>query len=378
MTAQTLLVELSTEELPPKALRSLGDAFARLLLEGLRERALVGVDSTSTMYATPRRLAASVTNVLDASLDQPFTQKLMPAAIAFDADGRPTIALARKLQSLGREHLVDASHATNGIDSLVRASDGKTEAVFLRSIAKGRPLDRGLQEALDDTLGKLPIPKVMSYAGPGRYYNDTKFVRPGHQLVVLHGSRIVGVSALGLIAGRHTGGHRFLCRADLEIRSAEAYEPTLEAEGKVIPSFAKRRETIVAQLAVAAAGANVIAPDALLDEVTALVEWPRVYTGGFDPAFLALPPECLVLTMQQNQKYFALSDESGKLQNRFLVVSNIDTQQPEAIVRGNERVLRARLSDAKFFFDQDRRIPLEDRSARLRDIVYHHQLGSVA
>ena len=276
MTVATLLVELFTEELPPKALRSLGDAFAQSLFEGLRQRGFLGADSVSAVYATPRRLAATITNVLDASPDQPLTHKLMPAAVAFDAEGRPTVALTRKLRSLGREHLVQASPQSDATDTLVRAPDGKTETVFLRSMAKGRPLDAGLQEALDEMLGKLPIPKVMSYAGPGGYYNDTKFVRPAHRLVVMHGSRIVGVSAMGLNAGRISAGHRFLGRPDLEIRSAEAYEPTLEAEGKVIPSFAKRRETIAAQLAVAAAGANVIAPAALLDEVTALVEWPRV------------------------------------------------------------------------------------------------------
>ncbi len=374
-----LLVELFTEELPPKALKGLGEAFAETLVEGLRSRNFLTAESVATPYATPRRLAVSVTHVRAVAPDAEVIDKLMPAKVAFGPDGQPTEALSKKLAALGRAHLATAApEAKDGQDRRYTASDGKAEYVYLRSIAKGQPLARGLQEALDTALEKLPIPKVMSYAGAGGYYNDVRFVRPAHRLVALHGAEIVPVSALGLAAGRTTGGHRFLGRADIAIATAEAYAPTLEAEGKVVPSFAARREAIVAGLHEHAAGAQVLMPDALLDEVTALVEWPVVYAGAFDPAFLAVPQECLILTMQQNQKYFALADAHGKLSHRFLLVSNLATGDPSAIVRGNERVLRARLADAKFFYDHDRKARLESRVERLRIVVYHNRLGTQA
>jgi glycyl-tRNA synthetase beta chain len=302
----------------------------------------------------------------------------MPRSVAEDAGGKPTVALERRLQKLGRSRLVGGyPDAWDGPDHLYVATDGKADHVFLRTLAVGQPLERALQEALDAAIERLPIPKTMRYAAPGHYYNDVAFVRPAHRLVALHGRDVVPVRALGLDANRVSAGHRFASRDDLVIGSAEAYAPTLEAEGKVLPSFAARREALVRALLAAAQGSHVIMPDALLDEVTALVEWPAVYAGTFDPAFLAVPQECLVLTMQQNQKYFALAGASGALENRFLVVSNVQTSDPSAIVHGNERVLRARLADAKFFFDQDRRTPLAARIPRLAAIVYHNKLGTL-
>ena len=262
--------------------------------------------------------------------------------------------------------------------TLTREHDGKTESLYYAAVAKGGHLATALQGALDDVLAKLPIPKVMSYAAPGSYYNDVKFVRPAHRLVALHGANVVPVRALDLTAGRVTGGHRFLSGDDIAVATADAYAPTLEAEGKVIPSFAARRAAIVVGLEGAAGNATPIMPDALLDEVTALVEWPAVYAGTFDAAFLDVPQECLILTMQLNQRYFALADDTGKLINRFLLVSNIETTDPSAIVSGNERVLRARLADAKFFFDQDRRQSLESRLPKLACVVYHNKLGTQA
>jgi glycyl-tRNA synthetase beta chain len=376
-TGATLVVELFTEELPPKALKRLGEAFANGIDAGLAGRGFKSAASAVTSYATPRRLGVAITHVLATSPDEPFTQKLMPASVALDAAGKPTVALRRKLESLGRGRLADLwPKAVDGSDSLTIERDGKADAVFLRSIAAGSPLANGLQQALDDTLQKLPIPKVMSYTGAGGYYNDVKFVRPAHRLLALHGDAVVAVKALGLDAGRSTGGHRFLSRPDLAIATAEAYDETLRAEGKVIASFAERRAAIVAGLASAATGATVIMPDALLDEVTGMVEWPVVCEGRFDPAFLTVPQECLILTMQQNQKYFALADGAGKLVPRFLLVSNIETADPDAIVQGNERVLRARLADARFFYDQDRKVRLESRVPKLANVVHHNKLGS--
>jgi glycyl-tRNA synthetase beta chain len=293
-----------------------------------------------------------------------------------------TKAFRKKLESMGRGSLADQwPEKRLGSDEWSIENDGKVDAVFLSSLAAGQPLQRGLEEALDAAIAALPIPKVMSYASSQSPFgrNDVKFVRPAHRLLALHGTEVVPLSCerLRLDAGRITAGHRFLSRGDIEVASADAYEETLEAEGKVVPSFAERRARIVADLDRAAQGAEVIRPDALLDEVTSLVEWPAVYAGTFDAAFLAVPQECLILTMQQNQKYFALKGRDGRLANRFLVVSNLATTDPAAIVQGNERVLRARLADAKFFYDQDRKQRLESRVPKLASIVYHNKLGTL-
>jgi glycyl-tRNA synthetase beta chain len=370
MSERTLVVELLTEELPPKALKRLGEAFADGLASRLRADDFLTDASVVTGYATPRRLAVAITHVRAVAPDKAFKEKLLPVSVAFDAGGNPTPAFVGKLKAKQLSH-VDPN-------SLLRESDGKVEALFYAGIAKGGPLGNALQTALDETLAKLPIPKVMSYAGPGSVRNDVKFVRPAHRLLALHGTDIVPVDALGLHAGRTTSGHRFLARDDLGIATADAYASALEAEGKVIPSFAARRASIVVQLEGAAGDSTPIMPDALLDEVTALVEWPAVYAGTFDAAFLAVPQECLILTMQLNQRYFALRDDAGKLVNRFLLVSNVETQDPSAIISGNERVLRARLADAKFFFDQDRRQPLASRLPKLAAVVYHNKLGTQA
>jgi glycyl-tRNA synthetase beta chain len=366
----TLLVELRTEELPPKSLKRLGEAFAQGLAAGLRERDFLTAGSTVRMFATPRRLAVAIAGVLAVAPDKPFKEKLLPVSVAFDAAGKPTAALLGKLKAKQLTHLDPTS--------LQREHDGKTEVLVYADVAKGGPLINALQSALESAIEKLPIAKVMSYGSVGAYYNNQKFVRPAHGLVALHGTDVIDVHALGLSAGRRSAGHRFLGRPDLDIATADAYEPTLEAEGKVIPDFAKRREAIVTALERASEHAQVIKPDALLDEVTSLVEWPTVYVGTFDRTFLDVPQECLILTMQQNQKYFALADDSGALRHRFLVVSNLPTADPAAIIRGNERVLRARLADAKFFYDQDRRQSLASRLGKLRSIVYHNKLGSQA
>ena len=330
----------------------------------------LAADSIVTTFATPRRLALAITGVRPVAPDKAFKEKLLPVSVAFDTEGKPTQALLGKLKARQLSH-VDPQ-------SLLREHDGKAEALYYADIAKGGPLASALQAALDEAIAKLPIPKVMSYASAGQYYNNEKFVRPAHRLLALHGTEIVPVTALGLTAGRTTGGHRFLSHRAIDIGNADAYAPTLEAEGKVMPSFAARRAHIVVALEGAAGDATPIMPDALLDEVTALVEWPVVYGGSFDPAFLAVPQECLILTMQLNQRYFALADDNGKLVNRFLLVSNLATRDPAAIIAGNERVLRARLADAKFFFDQDRRQRLDTRVDRLRSIVHHNKLGTQA
>ncbi len=374
----SLLIELQTEELPPKALKALSQAFAAGIDAGLRARHLLSEDSAAIAFGAPRRLAVHITHVLPRSPDQPFRQKLMPLAVAQDRAKNWSAAFLKKLEALGRGHLAGVALGTqHGSDALSVESDGKSESVYLESVAAGQPLLRGLQEALDEALAKLPIPKVMSYQLDDGV-TTVQFVRPAHRLVALHGHTPLPVQALGLTGGTKTFGHRFHSRGEIVVHAADTYEEQLEREGKVIASFERRRDRIVALLGKAAGSLNAqpLAPDELLDEVTALVEWPVVYESGFEAEFLTVPQEVLILTMQQNQRYFALRDAAGRLLNRFLLVSNLQAHDPSAIVAGNARVVRARLADAKFFFDQDRRQTLESRIPGLANVVYHNKLGS--
>ena len=364
----TLLVELLTEELPPKALARLSDAFAESLVERLAARDLIAGEPSFERFATPRRLAVVVHNVRVLAPEKQVREKVLPVSVALDANGQPTAPLAKKLAALGFPDVP--------LTDLERASDGKAEAFFLRYAAPGATLADGLQAALDEVLalGKLPIPKVMTYQRPDGA--SVQFVRPVQRLTVLHGSEVVPVTAFGIDAGDTTLGHRFLSDGLVAILHADEYEPTLRSKGHVMAGFAQRRASIVEQLNAHARGDRVVVPEALLDEVTALVEWPVVYECRFDDQFLQVPQECLILTMQTNQKYFALTDEAGKLRSRFLIVSNIATQTPGEIVEGNERVVRPRLADAKFFFEQDKKKPLAERVPLLANVVYHNKLGS--
>jgi glycyl-tRNA synthetase beta chain len=379
-TTQSLLVELLAEELPPKALRRLGDAFATSLLEGLKSRGLTGEHATVTGFATPRRLAAHVSAVHAVAADQEVTRKVMPVSVALDAAGEPTAALRKALAKLGREALTDHwPDAKDGPDRLYEDADGKTRALFLRSLAKGATLAVGLQGALDDTIAHLPIPKVMSYQLADGWTN-AQFVRPVHGLVALHGAEVVPVHAFGLEAGRDTLGHRFEAGVEpIRLQHADHYAQQLEQQGAVIAGFPHRRAEIVRQVQHAANQLDLkpTDDDALLDEVTALVERPNVLLCQFEPQFLEVPPECLILTMKANQKYFPLLDASGRLTNRFLLVSNIRPDDPSAVIQGNERVVRPRLADAKFFFDKDRKEKLAKRVDGLDRVVYHAKLGSM-
>ena len=381
MTHQNLLVELFVEELPPKALKKLGESFANVLFEQLRDAGLTAASSVVTAYASPRRLAAHVTQVAAQAADKAVQQKLMPVAVGLDANGNASPALLKKLQALG----ADVSNPAAVVASLKRAPDGKAEALFYDSVAKGASLLQGLQKALDEALAKLPIPKVMTYQletdceMPG--WTSVNFVRPAHGLVALHGKEVVPVKTLGLKAGHQTHGHRFEAKVSpVVIQDADSYADTLARDGAVIASFAERRAEIVKQLNAAAAkvggGAKAIEDDALLDEVTALVERPNVLTCEFETQFLEVPQECLILTMKANQKYFPLLTAEGKLTHKFLVVSNISPADASAVIGGNERVVRPRLADAKFFFDQDRKKTLASRVEGLNKVVYHNKLGT--
>ena len=377
MTTQNLLVELFVEELPPKALKKLGEVFATHLCDQLKVQGLAAPDSRVTPFASPRRLAAHITHVAAKAADKTVRQKLMPVGVALDAGGNATPALLKKLQSIGADPSV--------VPHIQRVMDGKSEVLVLDTLVTGATLDAGLQKALDDTLSKLPIPKVMTYQLhqgcelPG--WSSVQFVRPAHGLVALHGETVVPVSVLGLKAGRSTHGHRFEAACDpIEFASADDYAIDLREEGSVIASFDERRSEIARQLKAAAEslgnGLRPIEDDALLDEVTALVERPNVLVCQFEQEFLDVPQECLILTMKANQKYFPLLDAAGKLTNRFLVVSNIRPADSSAVISGNERVVRPRVADAKFFFDQDRKKTLESRVGGLAKVVYHNKLGT--
>jgi len=370
MSAQALLVELFVEELPPKALKKLGEAFAATLAESLVAQGLADASAAVTDYASPRRLGVRVEGVLARAADKPVSTKLMPVSVGLDADGKATPALQKRLAALGADE--------SAVSRLRRAADGKNEALFHDSIAPGTTLTDGLQRALEAAMAKLPIPKVMTYQLADGW-NTVNFVRPVHGLVALHGSEIVPMSVLGLQAGRDTQGHRFEARVNpVAIRSADSYAAQMKDDGAVIASFAERRAEIVRQLQAAAAplGLKPVEDDALLDEVTALVERPNVLVGQFEEAFLEVPQECLILTMKANQKYFPLLDAKGKLTNQFLIVSNISPDDASAVIGGNERVVRPRLADAKFFFDQDRKKTLESRVPGLAKVVYHNKLGT--
>ena len=350
MSTRNLLVELFVEELPPKALKKLGEAFASVLAASLKAQGLSSEASTVASFASPRRLAAHITAVAVQAADKAVSQKLVPVSVGLAASGEATPALMKKLASLG----VDASV----LPQLKRQMDGKAEALFYDSVAVGVTLADGLQKALDEALAKLPIPKVMQYQLADGW-TSVNFVRPAHGLVALHGADVVPIGALGLQAGRTTHGHRFeAAKPAIELRDADSYAAQLRDEGAVIASFAERRAEIERQLAAAAGDLKPIDDDALLDEVTALVERPNVLVCQFESEFLGVPQECLILTMKANQKYFPLLDAAGKLTNRFLVVSNIRPEDPSRVIEGNERVVRPRLADAKFFFDQDRKLSL--------------------
>ncbi len=381
MTTETLLIELLTEELPPKVLEKLSTTFANEVMTALREQALLNESSVCTPYCTPRRLAMSITQVAAQQADRIIERKGPALYAALDADGKPTKALEGFMRSAGVS-----------FGDLQKTSDGKTDYFSARIEQKGKALDEYVQDIVVQALKKLPVPKLMRWGD-----SFHQFVRPVHGLITMHGSRVIPAEVLGLNTGNVTSGHRFMCSEQVTIKHADDYEATLARDGRVITSFAQRRETIAARLDTMADEQQAIwighsncalqsllnmsneersAASSLLDEVTALVEWPEVYVGEFEKEFLDVPQECLILTMQQNQKYFPLLDSNGKLLNKFLIVSNMQVSDPHHIIQGNQRVVRPRLADARFFFNQDRKQKLESRVEKLGNVVYHNKLGT--
>ncbi len=366
-----LLVELFTEELPPRALRHLGQSFARQVSDALVARGLAAADSDAQMFATPRRLAVRVPAVAARAPDRRRELKGPSVKVALDASGQPTQALLKWAEKQGVE-----------VASLRRGHDGRQECFFADSVARGEVLAEAIGPIVDEALARLPVPRLMQYQLADGH-TTVSFVRPAHALTVLHGTEVLAATALGLRSGRTTFGHRFQSSGPITIDSADAYEGTLAGRGRVIAGFDTRRDAIerglreqAARLQASLGDEAAVTP--LLDEVTALVEWPAIYVGRFDAAFLEVPPECLILTMRTNQKYFPLFDAAGRLTPAFLIVSNMAVDDPHFIVEGNERVVRPRLADARFFFDQDRRATLASRVPQLASVVYHARLGSQA
>lgn len=375
MTSQNLLVELFVEELPPKSLKILGESFANSLANTLQVQRLLTSDSAVTPYSSPRRLAVLITSVMRKAEDQPTTDKLMPVKVGHAPSGEPTDALRKRLGKI-----LFSEPNSEAVDVALRQTYIEGDQILFRSTLVGLTLEQALQSAIEKAVNELPIAKAMTYQLTDGW-SSVQFVRPAHGLVALYGAEIVEVSVLGLKAGNKTQGHRFEAKnASLEIRDADSYEAQMENEGAVIPGFAKRRAEIARQLTEAAAkmggGVKPIEDDALLDEVTALVERPNVLIGTFEPEYLAVPQECLILTMKANQKYFPLLDANNRLTNRFLIVSNIRPADASLVIGGNERVVRPRLADAKFFYDKDRKQSLESRVEKLGSVVYHNKLGT--
>ncbi len=370
MSQAPLLLELFTEELPPKALRKLGQSFSDGISQSLKSQGLLSDTSITTSFATPRRLAVHISDVLEKAPNRRAQEKLLPVSIALDGEGKPTPPLLKKLAALGYPDVA--------ITSLERQGSDKSETFYLSVDLEGVELSKGLQTAIEQTISKLPIPKVMRYQiAPGTpQVQDVEFVRPAHGLLALHGKELVSIKALGLTSSNTTLGHRFLSSGLIKVKHADEYATALKESGKVVASFDARLEQMRASLIAASKGKQVLMPESLMEEVCSLVEWPVVYTCQFEEEFLAVPQECLILTMQTNQKYFAMTDANGKLSNQFLIVSNIQTDTPEAIISGNERVVRPRLADAKFFYEQDRKKPLIERTALLSKVVYHNKLGT--
>lgn len=354
--AEPLLVEILTEELPPQALGRLGQAFAAGIHDGLVQSGLAPPDGSGwRAFATPRRLAIFVSAVSVKGNDR-----------STEVAGPSVSAPASAAAGFARKHGLE-------VGALEQRDTPKGKIYAAKVRIAGVELDAALAGIVGAALQKLPIPKVMRW-GAG----EAQFVRPVHGLVMLHGARVVPGTVLGLESGNCTKGHRFMGAGRISLGSAAEYENKLLEEGLVIADFEKRKSEIERQLLAAAKKQKARLGDyqGLLDEVTALVEHPSVYAGAFDASFLDVPQECLILTMRQNQKYFPLFDAGGKLLPKFLIVSNMQVAEPRRIVGGNQRVVRARLEDARFFFNQDRKTSLVDRVPQLSKVVYHNKLGT--
>ena len=373
MKLDTLLIEFITEELPPISLKELGEKFGQLITEGLQEQNLIKHDDMR-IFSTPRRLGVKILNVAEKSENQKKLIKLMPAKIGFNEQSEATQALLKKLQSLNE---------TDEAISRIKKEDEKGQQIlYLEKDIAGINLEDILSEIINNCINQLPIKKMMSYQLEDGW-TSVNFVRPIKNLLILHGKKILKVSSLGFEANNQSFGHRFESKEKvLNINHADNYEKILLKTGGVIANFDQRKEKIYADIILAAKSfkeeLHIIDDEALLNEVTALVEMPNILTGSFEKRFLKVPQECLILTMKVNQKYFPLFDKSNHLTNHFIIVSNLTPKDSTSIIQGNEKVIRPRLADAEFFFEQDKKQSLKSLSKKLGSIIYHNKLGTQA
>ena len=374
MKLDNLLIELLTEELPPKSQKQLGIAFAKNIKEFLAKHHLVNEISEDLIFSTPRRIGLHLKNVKDEADNENVSIKLMPASVGFDASEKPTDALLKKLHAIGLNE--------KALNDIVKKNENNAEILYINKNVEGAKLKDIIAECISSSLARLPIKKMMSYQLADGW-TTVNFVRPAHGLIILHGANIIDANVLGISSNRTTFGHRFESKKEIiEIQHADQYEKQMKAEGAVIVSFDERKALIKNALNEKATHlSNQLTPiddEDLLDEVTALVEYPNVLAGEFESKFLDVPQECLILSMKANQKYFPLIDKNNKLANQFLIVSNISPKNSDLITQGNEKVIRPRLSDAEFFYSQDKKKPLKEYISQLAHIVYHNKLGSQA
>ncbi|MFM8491404.1 MAG: glycine--tRNA ligase subunit beta [Candidatus Methylopumilus sp.] len=372
MKLDNLLIELLTEELPPKSQKQLGIAFAKSVKEFLIKHHLVNESSEDSIFSTPRRIGIYLKDVKDKAENQNTSIKLMPVSVGFEASGKPTEALLKKLHAIGLDE--------KSVNLIAKKNENNSEVLYIDKDIEGVKLKDIIAECISSSLIRLPIKKMMSYQLLDGW-TTVNFVRPAHGLIILHGANIIKINILGIESNRRTLGHRFESQKEMiEIQHADQYKEQMKTEGNVIVSFDERKALIKNELDNQAASLpNQLTPindEDLLEEVTALVEYPNVLVGEFESKFLEVPQECLILTMKANQKYFPLIDKNKKLANQFLIVSNISPKNSTLIIQGNEKVIRPRLSDAEFFYTQDKKKPLKDYLSQLQHIVYHNKLGT--
>jgi glycyl-tRNA synthetase beta chain len=361
MEKRDFLMELGTEELPPKSLRDLEEAFATSFGTGLDQAGIAHGEIQS--YATPRRIAVLVKRLASSQPEQNLKRKGPPVTAAFDANGAPTRAAQAFAESCGV-----------AIDALQRVEEGKGTFLYFVGTKPGRATAELLPGIANAALAALPIPKRMRWGS-----SEAEFVRPVHWLVMIHGKDVVPCRLLETDASNLTRGHRFMAPKPIRVTSPASYARALRDRGFVVADFAERRERIREQVTAKAAelGGRALISDALLDEVTALVEWPVAIAGRFEERFLALPREVLISTLQDHQRYFPVEGDTGALHSRFITVSNIESRDPDKVRAGNERVVRPRLSDAAFFWEQDRKQPLAALRNGLDAVTFQAKLGSV-
>ena len=362
MKASNLLVEIGTEELPPKALRSLMDAFADLLARGLDDARLERGDVHA--FASPRRLAVVVDELQPAQADRSTRQMGPPTRVAFDDKGKPKPAAVAFAKKCG----VD-------VDALEKTETDKGEYLSYEVFEPGQSVAELIGGIIDKALAALPIPRRMRWGA-----SDAEFVRPVHWVVLLHGSKLIKTQVMGIETGALSQGHRFHADGDIRIAKADDYPDVLETKGRVIADFDRRRELVkdgVTRAAKKIKG-TIVDGESLYDEVAALVEWPVPILGSFDDEYLELPREVVVSTLTGHQRYFPIADSDGELMAKFVTVANLESLDPQQVREGNERVIRPRLADAAFFWDSDRKRSLDQRQQDLRDVVYQRGLGSLA